>query len=353
MRNSLLKPRGRFEASLRRLLTGTALGLLPLLAVAQAASPSGAYLLRKAEILQAAGQYDAATTAYNQATGAFHRAADSDGQQRALTQLAAMEEKRADDLLAGLAAPAPAAPVLTASATPRPATPKRAVAAAPAPAAAPLAGKVLGRRPVGLFFMSRYIIAFHSLEKATYYFTPAGQAYYNPVDFAPASLASLPANARGSYSVAGGQLVIKWADGKASKANFENPSSNAFTWDMGIFVGMGPFANARQLVGSFEGGNSVSSGSGSAAAVSGLTFRADGTYSGSSVSSFTTNTSETNAHVGGSGEAAGHWALSGWTLTLTDAAGRSSRGVAYPIETDEKTGVVRRFYFNSVAYKRL
>ncbi|GAB3867632.1 hypothetical protein GCM10028824_10460 [Hymenobacter segetis] len=223
----------------------------------------------------------------------------------------------------------------------------------PAASAVPLAGKVVGGKPVGLFFMTRYIMAFHSLEKATYYFTPAGQVYNNPVDFTPTSLASLPANARGTYSVAGGQLVMKWADGNTSKANFENPSANTFSWDMGIFVGMGPFANARQLVGNFEGGNSVSSSSGSAAAVSGLTFRADGSYGGSSVSSFTTNTSGSNSHVGSSGEAAGRWALAGWTLTLTDAAGRTTRGVAYPIETNEKTGQVTRFYFNNVAYKRL
>jgi hypothetical protein len=231
---------------------------------------------------------------------------------------------------------------------------RRLPAMAPPPAAAaPLAGKVLSGKPVGLFFMTRYIMAFHSLEKATYYFTPAGQVYNNPIDFTPTSLAGLPANARGIYSVSGGQLLMKWADGNTSKANFENPSANTFSWDMGIFVGMGPFSSARQLVGTFEGGNSVSSGSGSAAAVSGLTFRADGSYSGSSVSSFNTNTSGSNAHVGGSGEAAGRWALAGWTLTLTDAAGRTARGVAYAIETNEKTGQVTRFYFNNVAYKRL
>ncbi|MBH8559812.1 hypothetical protein [Hymenobacter negativus] len=247
--------------------------------------------------------------------------------------------------------------VLSMAAAPRDAAaedwPAVACTTPPVASAAPLAGKVVGGKPVGLFFMTRYLMAFHSLEKATYYFTPAGQVYNNPVDFTPTSLAGLPANARGTYSLAGGQLVMKWADGNTSKAIFENPSTNSFSWDMGIFVGMSPFANPRQLVGTFEGGNSVSSSSGAAAAVSSLNFRADGSYSGSSASSFTTNTSGSNAHVGSSGEAAGRWALAGWTLTLTDAAGRTTRGVAYPIETNDKTGQVTRFYFNNVAYKRL
>src|SRR6478672_7067666 len=57
--------------------------------------PTGSYLLRKADALAAAGQFDAAALAYNQASSAFRRSQDAAGQQQALTRLAALEEKRA------------------------------------------------------------------------------------------------------------------------------------------------------------------------------------------------------------------------------------------------------------------
>ncbi|WP_460504385.1 hypothetical protein, partial [Hymenobacter agri] len=169
------------------------------------------------------------------------------------------------------------------------------------PAAAPLAGKMVAGRPQGLFFMTRMLIAFHSLEKATFYFVPNGQVYRNPIDFSAASLNGLPATDRGTFSVSGRQMTVKWADGQVSTSDIENSQANAFNWDTGMFLGTGPFTSARQLVGAFEGGTSVSSSSGSAAVVSGLTFRADGSYLGSSASSLSTNTGSSDVRAGSSG----------------------------------------------------
>ncbi|MBD2722653.1 hypothetical protein [Hymenobacter armeniacus] len=227
-------------------------------------------------------------------------------------------------------------------------------ASVPAAATQPLAGSVKGGRPVGLFFMTRYWIATHSLEKSTYYFAPNGQVYVDPAGFSAAQLAAVPAASRGSYTVAGRKLSVRWANGQTESADVE-PQSETFAWNMGIFLAGRPFASASQLVGAFEGGNSISTSSGSAAAVSSLTFRANGTYSGGSASSFggRNEAGASTYSAGSSGGSAGRWSLSGWTLTLTDAAGRTSSGVAYPIEKNEKTGQVTRFYFNNVAYKRL
>ncbi|MBF9222420.1 hypothetical protein [Hymenobacter ruricola] len=230
----------------------------------------------------------------------------------------------------------------------------RPAASVPADANQPVAGSVKGGRPLGLFFMTKYWMATHSLEKATYYFAPTGQVYVNPTGFSTAQLAALPAGSRGRYALAGNKLTVRWADGQTQSSEVE-PQTETFAWDMGIFLAGRPFASPSQLVGAFEGGNSISTSSGSAAAVSGLTFRANGTYSGGSASSFG-GRSEAGAKTysaGSSGSAAGRWTLSGWMLTLTDGAGRSTSGVAYPIEKDEKTGQVTRFYFNNVAYKRL
>ena len=324
-------------------------------------APTGPALLQHAHTLAAAGQYRAAETAYNQATAAFRRTGDRTGEQQALNQLEGMEEHLADQLLAGPAAPvrplAPAGAEGRAAAPPRslvhpqPAGVPRARPTEPGPAVAPVAGQVVGGRPVGLFFMTRFILAMNTLEKATYYFTPAGQVYTNPTDFTAAGLAALPGSSRGTFRVAGGQLAMSWAQGGTNQSKLENPRGTSFEWDAGVFVGMGPFANARQLIGTFEGGNSVS-GVGAAAVSSGLQFRADGTFSTSTAATVSSTTRQSTVAAGSAGVGAGRWTLMGWTLALTDATGHVTRGLAYPIETDAKTGQVMGFYFNNVAYAR-
>lgn len=213
--------------------------------------------------------------------------------------------------------------------------------------AMPVAGKVVNGRPVGLFFMTRYIPAWHSLEKATWYFAPNGQVYRNPRGLDAAGYAALPPGDRGMYQ-AGAAPSIKWANGRTEAIKVESTSADSFNWDMGIFVGMGPFTGAREVVGSFQGGNSVTGASVSSA----LELQADGTYRGGFASSISASSDQSKVTVGNSGDSTGRWALSGWVLTLTDAQGHTTRGVAYPIEKNDKTGQVVRFYFNNVAYAR-
>ncbi|UOQ96214.1 hypothetical protein MUN81_13225 [Hymenobacter sp. 5317J-9] len=301
----------------------------PVLAQPAYSGPAGAVVFAKAQQLEAAGNKAAAAAAYQQAYEAYTSVDDSEGMTKALARKNALSRPTP--------AAAPARPAATAAA-----------------ATQPLAGSVKGGRPVGLFFMTRYWIATHSLEKSTYYFAPNGQVYIDPTGFSAAQLAAVPAASRGSYTVAGGKLTVRWTNGQTESENVE-PQAETFAWNMGIFLAGRPFASASQLVGSFEGGNSISTSSGSAAAVSGLTFRANGTYSGGSASSFggRNEAGASTYSAGSSGGSAGRWSLSGWMLTLTDAAGRTSSGVAYPIEKNEKTGQVTRFYFNNVAYKRL
>lgn len=325
--------------------------MLPALLLASAAAfaqpaysgPAGAVVYKKAQQLEAAGNKGAAAAAYEQAYQAYMSVDDSDGMIKALARKNA------------LAGAAPAAAVRPAPAV----RPQAAQAAAPRPAAGPapvqpVAGAVNGGRPVGLFFMTRYWIATHSLEKSTYYFAPNGQVYVDPKGFAAAELAALPASARGSYNVTGKTLAVRWASGQTSSSEVE-PQANTFTWDMGIFLAGQPFKSPGQLTGSFEGGNSISTSSGSASAVSSLTFRPDGTYSGGGASSFGgRNEAGAKTYSAGSTSSnSGRWSLSGWLLTLTDAQGRTTRGVAFPVERNDKTGQVTRFYFDNVAYKRL
>lgn len=304
--------------------------------------PPGAVLMQKAKKLQASGDRAGAAAAYQQAYAAYTSVDDSDGMKAALAGKAAVAAG------ATLAA-ATAAPL----ATVRPvgaARPALAAAPRPAPVAGPMpvAGRVVGGRPVGLFFMTRYIMAWHSLEKATWYFAPDGRVFHNPGALDAAGYAVLPPADRGTLRP--GSNTLSWANGQSEKFVLEDATANGFNYDMGIFVGMGPFKSARELVGRFEGGNSVTG----AASVSGLDLRADGSYSGSSVASVSATSNESTVRAGSTGTMGGRWSLSGWVLTLIDAAGQPvRRGLAYPIERDAKTGQLVRFYFDNVAYKRL
>lgn len=299
----------------------------------QAQTPTGATLFQKAQQQEAAGNRAAAAATYQQAYEAYTSVDDSDGMIKSLARKKAVET-------APTASSRPAKP-----STSRP-------AAAPVPAVQLLPGKMVGGRPVGLFFMTRYMIVFRSLEKSTYYFAPTGQVYYNPTDFSAAGLRALSPNSRGTYRVVGSQLIVNWDDGQKSANSLENPTAAGFNWDAGIFVGMGPFANARQLLGSFEGGNSISTSSGGAATSNSLTFRADGTFDRSSAGSVSSGGSTGAVRAGSSSAGTGRWALSGWTLTLTEAGGEVKRSIAFPIEKDDKTGYVTRLFFNGVSYKR-
>lgn len=318
-----------------RIAASNAVVLLLLAGAAQAqpaySGPPGAVHMQRAQKLQAAGDKAGAAAAYQQAYAAYTSVDDSEGMTAALARKKAVES----------------------GTTPRPTT------TAPRPAAAgdatqPLAGAVNGGRPVGLFFMTRYWMATRSLEKSTYYFAPNGQVYVDPKGFSAAALAALPASARGSYAVAGNKLSVRWASGQTSSSEVE-PQATTFAWDMGIFLAGQPFKSPGQLTGSFEGGNSISTSSGSAAAVSSLIFRPDGTYSGGGAASFggRNDAGAQTYSAGSTSSNAGRWSLSGWLLTLTDAQGRTNRGVAFPVERNDKTGQVTRFYFDGVAYKRL
>ncbi|WP_210520891.1 hypothetical protein [Hymenobacter terricola] len=127
-------------------------GLLPRaeatpLALGPGQALSGAARFKKAQGLEAAGRHQAAETPHNQAVAAYRRANDLDGQQQALTRLAAMDEKIADQLLASVPPPAPTA--AAPAARPAAARPLAAPAPGPVGVATPPAGKMVAGQPVG------------------------------------------------------------------------------------------------------------------------------------------------------------------------------------------------------------
>jgi hypothetical protein len=319
-------------------------------AQAQASGPS---LLRQATQLEAAGKLDAASDAYTKAAEAFQAAGDKNASAAAYGRAASASERNADQLLAGVAS-APAGSVPAAPAT-RPTVPPRPVVAAPAvrlpvPAGpAPVAGHLVGNKPVGLFFVTKSILG--NFRTMTYYFSPDGLAYENPLGLSAAELAATPARQKGRYSVSGKTLSIAWNGYPKPETDDMNSLGGGFGWSGGsIFSAVGPFQSPGQLVGTFEGGTSTyASAMGQATVSKTLTFKPDGTYAGSGVATATTVTERSVAETGGTSQQVGRWRLDGWYLTLTDAQGHSVRDIAYPVGTDKK---VTLFNFNGLAYER-
>lgn len=297
--------------------------------------PPGAVLMQKARQLQASGNQAGAAAAYQQAYAAYTSVDDSDGMKAALAGRQALGDG------AGPAAPR-LAPAPAAAPGPRAAPPV-------AVGSAPLAGHLVGGRPVGLFFVTKTVLG--NFRTLSYYFSPEGVAYENPPGLSTAALAATPARSKGRYSVSGKTLRIAWTGYPQPEAAEMVLLGGGFSWSLGsIFSGVGPFKSPGQLVGTFEGGTStVASAVGQAVVSSTLTFRADGTYTGSGVATVTTATSGGVAETGGSSQQAGRWRLDGWYLTLTDAQGRTARDIAYPVGTDNK---VTLFHFNGIAYAR-
>jgi hypothetical protein len=205
-------------------------------------------------------------------------------------------------------------------------------------------GRLASGRPVGLFY---YMSVFN--EQRLYYFTPAGQVYVDPANYSPAGLAAVSPAWRGTFAINGKQMTIKWADGHTTTGNYHYDPTG-FSSE-GSFVCVGPFANSRQLVGTFEGRNAAISVDASSLAVyRTLHFNADGTFTRDNLaashaetnSGFTTETT-------GKSKQAGRWSLNGWVLTLADAQG-TVRALAFPTIADDKTGKVSYFRFNGTTY---
>ncbi|MEL5996566.1 hypothetical protein [Hymenobacter segetis] len=218
---------------------------------------------------------------------------------------------------------------------------------AAAPGSAPVAGHMVGNKPVGLFFVTKSVLG--NFMTMSYYFAPDGMAYQNPVGLSAAELAATPANSKGRYSVAGKTLSIAWTSYPKPEAAEMNMLGGGFSWSGGsIFSAVGPFKSPSQLVGSFEGGSSTYSPMGGVLSSRSLTFRPDGTFTGGGVVTVTSVTERSVAETGGASNQTGRWHLDGWYLTLTDAQGHTIRDVAYPIGT----GKVSLFNFNGTAYSR-
>lgn len=203
-------------------------------------------------------------------------------------------------------------------------------------------------RPVGLYFMTRFWSSTGSLEKAVWYFTEDGAVYRDlERGFSDEALAAHE-GARGTARRDGDALIVKWSDGEETRSEIERDGS-AFTWDMGIFTPVTPFEDESEVVGRWEGGESITVSGGSAANARMLELREDGTFSQSSTGSVSARSSDSTVSGGSSSASAGKWELDDHSLTLTYADGTVVRGVSFPYDDGES----KRLFFNGTMYKRL
>lgn len=214
----------------------------------------------------------------------------------------------------------------------------------------PEKGHMDGNKPVGLFFVTKSVLG--NFRTMSYYFSPDGVAYENPVGLSAAELAATPEKSKGPYLVNGKTLSIAWTGYPQPESDEMNSLDGGFSWSGGaIFSAVGPFQSADQLVGTFEGGTSTyASAAGQSVVSKTLTFNADGTYTGSGVATVTTATESSVAETGGTSQQAGTYALDGWYLTLTDAQGHTTRDIAYPVGSGKDK--VTLFNYNGIAYER-
>lgn len=215
----------------------------------------------------------------------------------------------------------------------------------------PPEARVVDGKPVGLFFMTRFWAFNGSLEKSVWYFAPDGRVYQNlDTGFSAADLQAHK-GAHGTYGVAGDQLKVTWSDGTVTESGIE-PDATGFAWNGGIFTAVKPFTDPKAVAGTYEGGESLSSGANSAIASNTLRLDADGTFTSAGIASVESETSESHLSSASQGGSTGTWKIEGYSLVLTYADGNTVRSMAFPYDDAETPVYPDRLFVGGTMYAR-
>jgi hypothetical protein len=184
---------------------------------------------------------------------------------------------------------------------------------------------------MGLFFMTRFWAFSGSLEQLLWYFTAEGLVFESPGGVFSTAELERSSRRHGRLSLSGDKMTVKWSDGKVTESTYKaDASGKGFSWDAGLFSGIAK-PDWSNVSGYFEGGASFSSGSGGAASISGLTLRADGTFSWSRSASLRGETTDSVATAGSArAPMDGKWKGEGYQITLTFADGHTKTYVSFP-----------------------
>ena len=200
------------------------------------------------------------------------------------------------------------------------------------PEPAPIKSEMTKKGPVGLWFMVRYDGMSHSLEKACWYFSPEAVAYENPKEGLSAADLAAHKGHKGTFTWSPTNMSIAWSDGKKSEGLVELDKDKIhFMWDMGAFNPVAPFADAKLVVGGWEGGQLLFHDS-LVDVVRAIVFTSDGKY----VYGTLAELSGPNGSVVGEDKESGTWKLDGYTMTLDGKGGKTKRQIAFPFDDDPK-----------------
>ena len=200
------------------------------------------------------------------------------------------------------------------------------------------------RPPVGgVYLATRFNGSY--LEMQVLYFAPDGVLYYNPQGADAASLARYRGT-KHRYAVSGKTLNIRRADGSSTRTEFNPADPGSFNLDGMILTRRKPFTRWQEVVGTYEGGAAISGASTSRS----LKLNPNGTYSGYTVASVSTQTDASRVDMGAQGGTEGTWRWSGWTLQFRDRAGNVSNQIVFPYEMGGSDK--DKMFIGGVMYKR-
>ena len=192
-------------------------------------------------------------------------------------------------------------------------------------------------QPDGLYLMTRMVYG-GSLETTAYRFDD-GTVVRNPI--APDQQS--PGDV-GTYVVDGANLSMTFGD-EVSTNDIESSDGGCFYWDMGSFCPVGEFDD-DVLDGTFTGG--ASAGFGAVASAMTITFRADGSYTLSSIGSVSTSAGS----AGSSSGEGGRYEIDANLLTLTPDGGAARSLTTFPYDDGSEGAQPRRIFFGGGMLKR-
>jgi hypothetical protein len=207
------------------------------------------------------------------------------------------------------------------------------------------------RPPVGgVYLATRFNSGSGSLEKNVFYFSPDGVLYDGLETGISAADLARHRGKKHRYQVAGKTMTIRWSDGSAIRAEgFDPAKPTGFYIDGQLLTLRSPFTAWQQLVGRFGGGESISG----AAASSSIQLNADGTYSGGSVMSVSSQSSGSRADLSSQGSSGGTWRFAGgYTLQLKDRSGRLTNQLVFPYVINGTPAKPDYMYVGGTMYKR-
>ena len=121
---------------------------------------------------------------------------------------------------------------------------------------------------------------------------------------------------------------------------------------MGIFTPVTAYENPSDIVGVYEGGESIGTGGNLAVVSKRLELRADGTFTWNGVSFVESDSKTSHLKANSADDSRGRWQLSGYTLILTDTRGAVWRRIAFPYDDDRSPIKPDRMFFGGLLYKR-